>query len=53
MKENSNEEYITITIKLQGQCPKCVWYWIECPGLSKCPDSLTYKRDPPDGGYYG
>lgn len=38
-------------------CGKCVWE-NECPGSpytypAHCPDNYTYKRDPPDGGYYG
>lgn len=38
-------------------CDKCVWQGRECSGpvLSdkiKCPTGITYKRDPPDGGYY-
>lgn len=40
-------------------CDNCVWsYGYGCPGPSsvfptKCPDGHTYRRDPPDGGYYG
>lgn len=39
-------------------CNKCVWENF-CEGPTrftfppKCPDGKTYKRDPPDGGYYG
>ena len=40
------------------RCERCVWSFAECPGPTranptKCPDGHTYKRDPPDGGYYG
>lgn len=40
------------------QCEKCVWEFSECPGPSsnspwECPEGHNYKRDPPDGGYYG
>lgn len=39
------------------ECDKCVWS-NSCPGpvplvKPKCPQGFTYKRDPPDGGYYG
>lgn len=41
-----------------AKCEKCVWSFTECPGPNltapaRCPDGHTYKRDPPDGGYYG
>ena len=40
------------------RCDKCVWHGTECWGPTllngpKCPDGQIYKRDPPDGGYYG
>ncbi len=41
-----------------NKCYNCVWS-NECfPGLididtPSCPSDHTYKRDPPDGGYYG
>ena len=39
-------------------CDKCVNYLTRCPGPSSlspstCPPPHTYKRDPPDEGYYG
>lgn len=37
-------------------CRKCVYDHSECPGATKtgkCPTGHKYKRDPPDGGYYG
>ena len=37
-------------------CHKCVWEYTRCPGPTKqgmCPTGHKYKRDPPDGGYYG
>ena len=42
-------------------CDKCVWQYNSCSGpvhkANKieftCPTGLVYKRDPPDGGYYG
>lgn len=48
-----------------AQCNKCVWQFNTCPGpiwrsnaitgegYGFCPPGYTYKRDPPDGGYYG
>ena len=41
----------------QNYCEKCVHYHIACGGpeflRTKCPDNIKYRRDPPDGGYYG
>ena len=37
-------------------CDKCVWQYTECGGPTldgKCPTGISFKRDPPDGGYYG
>ena len=38
-------------------CDKCIHYRISCggPGLlrAECPPDIKYRRDPPDGGYYG
>ena len=40
-------------------CDKCFYsYGYGCPGPAftipvKCPDGIKYKRDPPDGGFYG
>ena len=40
------------------KCDKCVWYCTSCSGPirfgePRCPIGKSYKRDPPDGGYYG
>lgn len=40
------------------QCSKCVYEHTECPGPDLyspgcCPEGHKYRRDPPDGGYYG
>ena len=37
------------------KCNKCVWQYNGCPGptTSGCGGPYQYKRDPPDGGYYG
>ena len=40
------------------KCDKCVWYCTSCSGPirfgePRCPTGKSYKRDPPDGGYYG
>lgn len=40
------------------RCDKCVHYRSQCGGPSryrpgKCPPGQSYKRDPPDGGFYG
>lgn len=40
-------------------CDRCVYQYNTCPGPNmfqyppKCPHGFTFKRDPPDGGYYG
>ena len=42
--------------KINNKCKKCVWYPIECSGWTikgEYPSWCSYKRDPPDGGYYG
>ena len=31
----------------EGYCPGPTWFDVQCPGKMK------YRRDPPDGGYYG
>jgi len=41
-----------------SNCDKCVWQGNSCSGpvisdKIKCPNGIEYKRDPPDGGYYG
>ena len=41
-----------------GKCDKCIHFRIDCGGPSlvapqTCPAAYNYKRDPPDGGYYG
>lgn len=54
---NYTDDTWTWTIKFPPEqkrhnCNKCVWqYTIECPGTKGYCDK--YKRDPPDGGYYG
>lgn len=40
------------------RCDKCVHYRSQCGGPcryapGKCPTGQSYKRDPPDGGFYG
>lgn len=42
----------------QERCNKCIHFRINCGGPSlvapqTCPPAYNYKRDPPDGGYYG
>lgn len=34
-------------------CEKCVEYPYYCIGYKVCPPGKKYRRDPPDGGYYG
>lgn len=39
-------------------CNRCVWQGYSCSGPilisePECPPCLKFKRDPPDGGYYG
>lgn len=44
---------INSNIFTQARCDKCVYSWPMCgsnDSLGSCPN---YKRDPPDGGYYG
>lgn len=42
-----------------ANCDKCVEIpGFTCPGVERpfyerCPDGYKYRRDPPDGGYYG
>ena len=39
-----------------SNCDKCVWQYNKCSGQpinGHCPEGVKYKRDPPDGGYYG
>lgn len=57
MKDNRLKSYV--------DCNKCVWQYIRCPGpvtkqnaltmdtVISCPSGYKFKRDPPDGGYYG
>lgn len=35
------------------KCNKCVEFPYYCSGGYSCPPGLKYRRDPPDGGYYG
>ena len=35
------------------RCDKCVYDFISCHDTDKEGKCRTYKRDPPDGGYYG
>ncbi len=52
-----HQENQTIDARIRSEerkirCGRCV-YWLNCTrnrDLDNCPD---YKRDPPDGGYYG
>ena len=53
----SHEFYINY---INSFCNKCVWYLYDCAGAKPiingvygCPSNHKYKRDPPDGGYYG
>lgn len=62
LKKPSDKELIENKV---AQCNKCVWQFNTCPGpiwksnavtgegYGFCPPGHTYKRDPPDGGYYG
>lgn len=38
-----------------NRCNHCVHFLISCAGAEAgtCPSGKKYKRDPPDGGYYG
>ena len=57
IKDSSLQHYV--------DCDKCVWQYIRCPGpitqqnsftlktKISCPTGFKFKRDPPDGGYYG
>lgn len=52
-----NDEFLR-TYK-ESECDKCVWFSNSCSGPTfncgrpHCPPGMKYKRDPPDGGYYG
>ena len=37
----------------QARCDKCVYTFPMCGGTDREGKCLIYKRDPPDGGYYG
>lgn len=54
---NPYEAWQAADIYRSRYCDKCVHYRISCggPGLLKaeCPPDIKYRRDPPDGGYYG
>ena len=39
--------------KIIPRCDKCVYDFISCHDNDKDGKCKTYKRDPPDGGYYG
>lgn len=52
-KEFLDEEEQKLAEPVTSRCDKCVYEMSSCRGNDidgKCPD---YKRDPPDGGYYG
>lgn len=42
---------------IRAYCDKCIWFHYGCSGpdigKAQCPPNQKYKRDPPDGGYYG
>ena len=51
-KENEIADARKFRAARRVRCERCV-YWRNCTrnrDLDNCPD---YKRDPPDGGYYG
>lgn len=37
----------------QARCDKCVYTWPICGSNDTLGNCTTYRRDPPDGGYYG
>lgn len=59
------KEDMELTQSNRTNCAKCVWENNGCPGpvirydatllspVGFCPTGYKYKRDPPDGGYYG
>lgn len=60
-KENLEQIKMDIFLKQyrMNKCDKCVWsnecfpVLIDTWDVASCPSDHTYKRDPPDGGYYG
>ena len=44
------EQYVAI--RTLSRCSKCV-YTNTCPNIDINGSCKSYKRDPPDGGYYG
>lgn len=51
-QENQTADARKLRAARRARCERCV-YWRNCTrnrDLDNCPD---YKRDPPDGGYYG
>lgn len=39
--------------KITNRCNHCFHFLLSCAGAETCPSGKKYKRDPPDGGYYG
>lgn len=59
-KENLGQIKMDISLKQyrMNKCDKCVWsnecfLYLRSDTTASCPSDHTYKRDPPDGGYYG
>lgn len=59
-KENLEQIKMDISLKQyrMNKCDKCVWSnecfpYLKGDTTASCPSDHTYKRDPPDGGYYG
>lgn len=59
-KENLEKIKMCIPLKQYriNKCDKCVWSnecfpYLRSDTTVSCPSDRTYKRDPPDGGYYG
>jgi calcineurin-like phosphoesterase family protein len=49
--QQEKEEIASHTQELK--CDKCIEFPYYCSGGFSCPPGLKYRRDPPDGGYYG
>ena len=61
LEEEDADNTLTRSDFYNHYCDKCVWFGIyDCLGPQfdgvstyACPSNYIYKRDPPDGGYYG
>ena len=52
--EETNPKTLNVNFDfINRRCHKCVYTWPSCGDNDKFGGCKTYKRDPPDGGFYG